>query len=110
VLRERHAGRIAPRSDPEDNLGEDVGTAMSRLSIAWNGEIVGWMVEPRYDFPHYYGRWVGADAPVSRAFLAELRRAIEREDGLDVTLGETTRGVVYVHPDDEAGEIDVRLR
>jgi hypothetical protein len=62
------------------------------------------------DFPHYYGRWVGADVSASRMFLIELRRAVDEEDGLEVTLGETIRGVVYVYPDDHEGEIDVRLR
>jgi hypothetical protein len=81
-----------------------------RLSIAWQGDIVGWIEDPRMDFPHYYGRWVEADVPASRTFLSELRRVIAAEDGLDVMLGETTRGVVYVHPHDNEGEIDVRMR
>ena len=81
-----------------------------RLSLTYNGEIVGWIDDARYDFPHYYGRWIGSDVPAALVFLTELRRAIDQEDGLDVTLGETIPGVVYVHPDDNDGEIDVRMR
>ena len=79
-----------------------------RLSIAWNDHPVGWIDEWRYDFPHTYGRWVSSGAAISQDFLAELRRAVDRDEGLDVTLGKDSRDTVYVHPDDEEGEIDVR--
>ena len=80
----------------------------AQLSIAWNGHPVGWIDGWRYDFPHYYGRWVSSGDRIAQDFLAELRRAVERDEGLDVTLGDDSRGTVHVHPDDQEGEIDVR--
>jgi len=79
-----------------------------RLALTWSGRLVGWIDEVRYDFPHHYGRWVGTGEPLSSDFLAALRRAVDADDGIEVIVGESERGTVYVHPDDNQGEIDVR--
>jgi len=79
-----------------------------RVAIAWNGQIVGWLDDARYDMPFTYGRWVGAGDPMSREFLAALRRAVDAGEGVEVTLGGGSAGTIYVHPDDSDGVIDVR--
>jgi hypothetical protein len=79
-----------------------------RLAIAWNGQVVGWLDDARSDMPFTYGRWVGANDAIAREFLAALRRAVDAGEGVEVTLGAGSAAVIYVHPDDNGGVIDVR--
>jgi hypothetical protein len=79
-----------------------------RWPVNWCGQIVGWIESPQMDMPHYYGRWVSADSPESIAFLAALREAVDGGGGVEVTVADNLHGNVYVHPEDDDGEIDVR--
>lgn len=81
-----------------------------RWPIVWGGRLVGWIASPRFDMPFYYGRWVAEDGPVAIEFLSELRKAVDRDDGLEVVVASGLNGVVYVHPDDNDGELDIRWR
>jgi hypothetical protein len=81
---------------------------VDRWPVTWGGQLVGWIVSPRVDMPHYYGRWMAADGPAAAEFLASLRRAVDDGDGLEVVVAGNLPGIVYVHPDDQEGEIDVR--
>jgi len=81
-----------------------------RVVISWNERVVGWIRQPRLDFPHFYGRWVSAEGEAASLFLSALRLAVDDDDGLEVVVDGKTAAVVYVHPNDEDGDIDVRLR
>lgn len=39
-----------------------------------------------------------------------LQAAVDRDDGLEVVVASGLNGVVYVHPDDEDGKLDIRWR
>lgn len=81
-----------------------------RWPIMWNGHLVGWIDSPKIDMPHYYGHWVATQSDESVGFLTALREAIDEESGLEVVIADKLRGVIYVHPEDNEGEIDVRWR
>ena len=82
--------------------------ATERWPITWKDRLVGWIESPGIDMPHYYGRWLAADGSDAVEFLAELRRAVDVDEGLEVVVSTNLPGIVYVHPDDEEGQIDVR--
>ena len=79
-----------------------------RWSIKWEGRLVGWIESPRIDFPHYYGRWNDVEGPDAATFLAALRLAVNKDDGLIVEILDGIFGIAYVHPDDDNGEFNVR--
>lgn len=79
-----------------------------RWAVTWAGQVVGWIESPYVDMPHYYGTWVASTEPESANFLTALRDAINSGGGLEVEIANGLRGIVYLHPDDSDGEIDIR--
>jgi hypothetical protein len=86
----------------------DVIMAERKWSLTWNGRVVGWIDDPSFDQPFYYGRWVPDQSPEAVTFLAALAEAVARDDGLDVLLDDKLQGQVMSLPDDHDGTMDVR--
>lgn len=91
--------------------------ATDMITVYWHRTRVGTIINPKFDFPHYYGKWSASLQPTGSEFLEALRFALsdEGDGGLEVLYqynhnDSLLEGCISVHPDDNEGDIDIRLR
>jgi hypothetical protein len=71
----------------------------SKIAVYWNGEIVGYVVDPQADHVAIYGRWV----PVKGETYEDFLRQFESGDDVQVRLGrpdDPGNATIYSAPDD----------
>ncbi len=88
-----------------------------KITVYWHKTRVGTVINPTFDFPHYYGKWSVWPEPIGHQFLEALRFALsdEGDGGLEVLYqynqnDSLSEGSIGIHPDDNDGYIDIRIR
>jgi hypothetical protein len=104
---QRHQGN---QSEVSNRYRRD--DAVVRLAVAWEGQVVGYMVNPRPDMFFLYGAWVPVDGLATDRFLRTLQACVADGEDLLVDLiqpdgNAPAMSVLLTHMPDE--QIEVRL-